>query len=44
MNGLTKSKTDIEFKLGKLTINIDDKKIINMKGPVSDIKIINIKI
>jgi len=44
INGLTKSKTDIEFKLGKLTINIDDKKIINMKGPVSDIKIINIKI
>ena len=38
------SKTEIEFSLGNLIINIDDKNRIHMKGPVSDVKEINIKI
>ena len=38
------SKTEIQFGLGKLIINIDDKNRIHMKGPVSDVKEINIKI
>ena len=33
-----------EFKLGKLSIFIDDKNIVYMNGPVSDIKNIEIKI
>ena len=44
MNGLTKAKTDIEFELGKLSIFLDDKNSIHMKGPVSEIKKIDIKI
>ena len=44
INGLVEKKTDIEFKLGKLSIFIDDKNIVHMNGPVSDIKNIKIKI
>ncbi len=35
---------DIEFETGKLSISIDQKNSIQMKGPVSDIKNIEIKI
>ena len=42
INGLTYKKVDIEFALGKLTISIDEKNSIHMKGPVSDIKNIEI--
>jgi diaminopimelate epimerase len=35
---------DIEFMLGKLTISIDEKNSIHMKGPVSNIKNIEIKL
>ena len=41
---LVENKTDIEFALGKLSIFIDKNNSIHMKGPVSDIKEINIKI
>ena len=41
---LVQPNTDIEFELGKLSIFIDDKKIIHMKGPVSDIKNIEINL
>ena len=44
INGLTDKKTDIEFDLGKLSISIDEKKSVHMKGPVSDIKNIEINI
>jgi len=44
INGLIDSKTDIEFALGKLSISIDKNNSIHMKGPVSDIKNIEIKI
>jgi len=44
INGLTESKTDIEFLLGKLSIFIDEKNSIHMKGPVSDITNIEIKL
>ena len=44
LNNLTKNKTDIEFENGKLTISIDEKDSIHMRGPVSDIKEINIKL
>ena len=44
INGLTNKKTDIEFELGKLSISIDENNNIYMKGPVSDIKDIEIKI
>jgi len=44
INGLIDSKTDIEFALGKLSISIDKNNSIHMKGPVSDIKDIEIKI
>ena len=44
INGLTDKKTDIEFELGKLSISIDENNSIHMKGPVSDIKNIEIKI
>ena len=44
INGFVEKKTDIEFKLGKLSIFIDDKNSIHMKGSVSDIKNIEIKI
>ena len=44
INGLTDKKTDIEFNLGKLSISIDEKNSVHMKGPVSDIKNIEINI
>ena len=44
INQLTNDKTDIEFELGKLSIFIDEKNVIHMKGPVSDIKDIEIKL
>ena len=44
INGLTDKKTDIEFTLGKLSISIDQSNSIHMRGPVSDIKNIEIKI
>ena len=36
--------TDIEFSQGKLTISIDKKNSVHMKGPVSNIKNIEIKL
>ena len=44
LNNLTKNETDIEFINGKLSILIDEKNSIHMKGPVSDIKEIEIKL
>ena len=44
INGLTDKKTDIEFALGKLSIIIDQNNSIHMKGPVSDIRNIEINI
>ena len=44
INGFTKEKTDIEFELGKLSIFIDAKNNIHMKGPVSEVTEIDIKI
>ncbi len=38
INGFTKRRTEIEFELGKMSIFIDDKNFIYMKGPVSEIK------
>ena len=43
-NQLVDNKVDIEFSTGKLSISIDQNKSIHMKGPVSDIKNIEIKI
>jgi len=44
INGFTKEKIDIEFELGKLSIFIDTKNNIHMKGPVSEVTEIDIKI
>ena len=44
LNGMKKSKINIEFSLGILSIEIDSKNIIYMKGPVSEIKEITVKI
>ena len=44
INGLTDNKADIEFALGKLSITIDQSNSIHMKGPVSDIRNIEINI
>ena len=44
LNDLTDNNTDIEFETGKLSIFIDEKNSIHMKGPVSDIKEISIKL
>ena len=44
LNSLTGNKTDIEFSTGKLSIFIDEKNSIHMKGPVSDIEEISIKL
>ena len=44
INELVKTKTDIEFQLGKLSIFIDEKNSIHMKGPVSNVKNIEIKL
>ena len=41
---LVDKTTNIEFALGKLTISIDEKNSIHMKGPVSNIKNIVIKL
>ena len=44
INNLVEKTTDIEFALGNLTISIDETNSIHMKGPVSDIKNIDIKL
>ena len=44
LNNLCNDKTDIEFENGKLSISIDKKNSIHMKGPVSDIKEIEINL
>ena len=44
LNNFCNDKTDIEFENGKLTISIDEKNSIHMKGPVSDIKEIEINL
>ena len=44
LNNLNENKTDIEFQTGKLSILIDDRNSIHMKGPVSEIKEIEIKL
>ena len=44
LNNLTGNNIDIEFKTGKLSIFIDEENSIHMKGPVSDIKEISIKL
>ena len=44
INNLVEKTTDIEFALGNLTISIDERNSIHMKGPVSDIKNIDIKL
>ena len=44
LNNYTENKTDIEFSTGKLSILIDENDSIHMKGPVSDIKEIKIKL
>ena len=44
LNDLTDNNTDIEFETGKLSIFIDEKNSIHMKGPVSDIEEILIKL
>ncbi|MDA9663872.1 diaminopimelate epimerase [Candidatus Pelagibacter sp.] len=41
---LVDKTADVEFALGKLTIFIDEKNSIHMKGPVSNIKDIEIKL
>ena len=44
INNFTENKTDIEFSTGKLSIWIDTKNSIHMKGPVSDAEEIEIKL
>ena len=44
INGYIQEKVDIEFELGKLSIFIDEKNNVHMKGPVSEIKEIDIKL
>ena len=44
INNLVEKTTDIAFALGNLTISIDERNSIHMKGPVSDIKNIDIKL
>ncbi len=44
LNKLTNNNTDIEFETGKLSIFIDEKNSIHMKGPVSGIEKILIKL
>ena len=44
LNKLQNSITEIEFSLGKLEITIDQETSIHMKGPVSEIEKILIKI
>jgi len=44
IKGLVRKQVEIEFPLGKLSISIDEKNSIHMKGPVSNIKNIEIKL
>jgi len=44
LNNLTDNNTDIEFETGKLSILIDKRNSIHMKGPVSDIKEISVRL
>jgi len=44
LNNLTEDKVDIQFKTGILNISIDDQNMIHMKGPVSNIQDIEIKL
>ena len=44
LENLANSKTEIEFSMGKLLINIDEKNNISMMGPVSKIEEIKINI
>ena len=44
LENLSNSKTEVEFDLGRLSINIDENENIYMRGPVSKIKEINIKL
>jgi diaminopimelate epimerase len=44
IKGLTDKNTEIEFELGRLTISIDEKNSIHMKGSVSNIQEIEIKL
>ena len=44
INNLNENETDIEFQTGKLSILIDDRNSIHMKGPVSEIKEIEFKL
>jgi diaminopimelate epimerase len=44
IKNLVERTVDIAFALGSLTISIDERNSIHMKGPVSDIKNIDIKL
>jgi diaminopimelate epimerase len=44
IHNISANQVDIEFKTGNLTISIDQDNFIKMKGPVSDIKKIDIKL
>ena len=44
INGLSENKVKINFKLGSLSISIDAENYIRMKGPVSEIEDIDIKL
>ena len=44
IKSLIDKTADIEFTLGKLTVSIDKKNSVHMRGPVSDIKNIEIKL
>jgi len=44
IHNLSSNKVDIEFRTGNLSISIDQNNFIKMKGPVSDIKKIDIKL
>ncbi|MDA8537916.1 diaminopimelate epimerase [Candidatus Pelagibacter bacterium] len=44
INNLIEKKVDIEFSLGKLSISLNENNSIIMKGPVSDINDIEIKL
>ena len=44
LKNLIEKTVDIEFNLGRLSISIDNNNSVHMKGPVSDIKDIEIKL
>lgn len=44
VNNLIEDNVEVVFELGNLSINIADDNIIKMKGPVSDIKMIEIEL